>query len=124
MEDMTTEEIRRLKKLETLKNLIDEENYPYYEDSFLLSQIDNTNSITDLAIKLCLEKSGIPDIKLGDVTIKSPKEHFLRLVQLYRSKSVDEYGNLSSKKSQILTKRRADRRDEFEVLQKFHFKNY
>ena len=86
--------------LTKLKNLIDEDNFPYFEDEYLLSRIDQLDSeedLNDLARELCIVKSGIGELKLGDITIPSPKEHFLMLADRLRSNSsrvvgrADEY---------------------------------
>ncbi len=74
--------------LEKLKIMIDEENYPYFEEWYLLDQlaeIDPHNKIelNNLVKELCLKKAGIPELKIGDVTIPSPKDHFLNLAQRY-----------------------------------------
>lgn len=71
-------------ELEKLKGLIDEENYPYFGDSYLQARIDDTDDLYQLARELCLVKAGIEEIKLGDVTIPSPRQHFLMLAQQYR----------------------------------------
>lgn len=75
--------------LTKLKDMIDEKNYPYFEDLYLqsrLEQIDSEKGITvkSIARDLCLVKSGIEKIELGDVTIPSPREHFLLLASRYR----------------------------------------
>lgn len=75
-------------ELEKLKMMIDEENYPYFTDSFLQLQLESIEtdeiSIESVARELVLIKAGIEEIKLGDVIIPSPKNHFLRLAQKYR----------------------------------------
>lgn len=73
-----------------LKQMIDEENYPYFDDEYLfarLEQIDKEEGITleSIARDLCLIKAGIEEIKLGDITIPSPRKHFLMLASEYRS---------------------------------------
>jgi len=70
--------------LEKLKKLIDEENYPYFEDDDLQLWLETQPDIYTLARELCLIKSGIEEMKLGDVTIPSPREHFLTLAAKYR----------------------------------------
>lgn len=75
--------------LEKLKQMIDEENYPYFEDLYLqsrINQIDTVEGITlqSIARDLCLVKTGIEEIKLGDITIPSPKNHFFMLASQYR----------------------------------------
>lgn len=77
-------------ELEKLKGLIDEENYPYFDDGYLqarIDQIDQVEGITleSIARDLCLIKAGIEEIKLGDITIPSPRNHFLMLASKYRS---------------------------------------
>lgn len=74
--------------MERLKFLIDEENYPYFTDKQLETYLKNVRTQTalyDLARKLCLIKAGIEAIRLGDVTIPSPRNHFLMLARSYRS---------------------------------------
>lgn len=74
-------------KLAKLKNMIDEVNYPYFEDGYLQDKIyEITDDITlkSIAKELCLIKSGIEEIKLGDITIPSPRNHFLLLASEYR----------------------------------------
>lgn len=73
--------------LEKLKSIIDEENYPYFTDEYLQERIDELGADSDLkplARELCLAKSGIEEMKLGDITIPSPKNHFLMLASKYR----------------------------------------
>lgn len=72
-------------ELEKLKQLIDEYNYPYFEDTYLLERLDESSNIKTLARELCIMKSGIQEIKLGDITIPSPKNHFLMLASKYRT---------------------------------------
>lgn len=77
--------------LEKLKMMIDEENYPYFTNEYLQSRIDGigvesgVDSLRFLAKDLCLVKSGIEEIKLGDIAIPSPRKHFLMLAQKYRN---------------------------------------
>ena len=73
--------------LERLKSLIDEDNYPYFDDIYLQSRIDGLTDapLKTLARELCLIKTGIEEMKLGDVTIPSPRSHFLNLARAYRS---------------------------------------
>ena len=73
--------------LDKLKHMIDEENYPYFTDEYLQSRIDEINDETTLqsiAKELCLVKAGIEEIKLGDITIPSPRNHFLMLAGKFR----------------------------------------
>lgn len=78
-----------MEKLERLKNLIDEQEYPHFEDAYLLQRLAELEteygaSMEKLARELCFVKAGIQEIKIGDVTIPSPKEHFLFLAAGYR----------------------------------------
>lgn len=68
-----------------LKNMIDEDSYPYFDDEYLLSRLRSSASIKGLARELCIVKSGIEGIKLGDVEIPSPRNHFLMLASQYRT---------------------------------------
>ena len=73
--------------LEQLKEMVDEENYPYFEDAFLREKLRQTTGVyplISLARDLCLVKAGIEEMKLGDITIPSPKHHFLTLASQYR----------------------------------------
>lgn len=70
--------------LEKLKAMIDEENYPYFTDVYLQSRIDQIGvehgiTLESIARDLCLIKAGIEEMKLGDITIPSPRKHFLML---------------------------------------------
>lgn len=76
--------------LAKLKQMIDEENYPYFDDEYLQSKIDQIGveygiTLESIARDLCLIKAGIEEIKLGDITIPSPRNHFLMLASKYRS---------------------------------------
>lgn len=73
-------------ELEKLKSLIDEENYPYFTDEYLSNELNKAGvTIESLARDLCLIKAGIEEIKLGDITIPSPKNYFLMLASKYRN---------------------------------------
>lgn len=78
--------------LKKLKQMIDEDNYPYFEDDYLQDKIDQigTNDITlnSIAKDLCFIKSGIEGIKLGDIEIPSPRQYFLNLYAKFRSDSI------------------------------------
>jgi hypothetical protein len=74
--------------LAKLKSLIDESNFPYFEDIYLQIRIDEAGETPDLytlARELCIVKAGIEEMKLGDITIPSPRKHFLALAQMYRA---------------------------------------
>ena len=76
--------------LEKLKQMIDEENYPYFTDAYLQSRIDQIGveygiTLESIARDLCLIKSGIEEMKLGDITIPSPRNHFLMLSSGFRT---------------------------------------
>jgi len=75
--------------LAKLKEMIDEENYPYFDDEYLQARIDQIGQVEGVTLEsiardLCLIKAGIEEIKLGDITIPSPKKHFLMLANKYR----------------------------------------
>ena len=76
--------MKNQESLERLKNLIDEENYPYFDDGYLLEELNADIIVEQLARDLCLVKSGIEEIKLGDIIIPSPKDYFLMLASKYR----------------------------------------
>lgn len=100
---MTNEE-----KLQTLKTLIDEWGHPTFTDTYLASLIQQDGDILALARTLLMKKASIPDIKLGDVTIKSPKEHYIMLMSQLRRKTYDEFGNVITRKGSFRTMVRAD----------------
>jgi len=73
-----------------LKDILDEENYPYFTDTYLtgrLVEVVDEDGERALARELLLKKSGIPGIKLGDIEIPSPKNHFQTLAFSYRKNS-------------------------------------
>ena len=75
--------------LEKLKHMIDEENYPYFDDEYLKNRLDRIGieyglTLESLARELCIIKAGIEEIKLGDIIIPSPKDYFLMLASGYR----------------------------------------
>lgn len=77
-------------ELEKLRQMIDEENYPYFDDWYLQARIDQIGQVEGITLEsiardLCLIKAGIEEIKLGDITIPSPRKHFLMLASKYRS---------------------------------------
>lgn len=54
--------------LERLKSLIDENNFPYFDDTYLQMRIDEAGEPPDLyalAKELCIIKAGIEEMKLG-----------------------------------------------------------
>lgn len=79
-----------MNKLDILKSMIDEENYPYFEEEYLESRIAQIDMLEDITIEsiareLCLLKSGIEELKIGDFIIPSPRKHFLVLANKYRN---------------------------------------
>lgn len=75
--------------LQKLKHMIDEENYPYFDDCYLQSRIDQIGieygiTLESIARDLCLVKAGIEEMTLGDIMIPSPKNHFLMLAAGFR----------------------------------------
>lgn len=75
--------------IDQLKQMIDEVNYPYFVDNeeYLQNRIDELpdGNLIPLAKELCIIKSGIEEIKLGDFTIPSPRKHFMDLIRKYRT---------------------------------------
>lgn len=76
--------------LEKLKNMIDEAQYPYFTDEYLQSRVEEIGAVEGVTLgtiakELCLIKAGIEEIKLGDVTIPSPRKHFLQLASSFRN---------------------------------------
>lgn len=95
--------------LDILKDMIDEAGYPTYEDEYLLSLISAENAnILDIAKTLLIKKAAIPDIKLGDVEIKSPRAHYMLLLSQLRRKVIDENGNIVTRAGSFKTVGRAD----------------
>lgn len=75
--------------LEKLKVMIDEENYPYFTNEYLNGRIAEIGveygvTLNSIAKDLCLQKSNIEEIKLGDIIIPSPRNHFLMLASQFR----------------------------------------
>jgi len=75
--------------LEKLRKMIDEDNYPYFEDDYLWERIDEIGTkkgitLESIAKGLCIQKAGIEEIKLGDIIIPSPRKHFMMLASRYR----------------------------------------
>lgn len=72
-----------------LRLLIDENNYPYFDESYLNEIVNAINDGTEdkatILRELCMIKAGIEEIRLGDVVIPSPRNHFLILANKYRS---------------------------------------
>lgn len=73
--------------LEQLEFMIDESNYPYFDEIYLFGRIDELpdGNLIPLAKELCIIKSGIEEIKLGDFTIPSPRKYFMDLIRKYRT---------------------------------------
>lgn len=75
--------------LDKLKQMIDEENYPYFEDIYLQELLNGIDQQSDVELKklartLCIKKAGIEELKIGDITIPSPKKYFLMLANKYK----------------------------------------
>ena len=73
-----------MEELKKLKDMIDEEYYPYFTDEYLTDRIAEGNPIEELAKELIVRKAGIEELKLGDITIPSPRSHFMQLLKLGR----------------------------------------
>lgn len=69
--------------IDEIKDIIEEENYPYFTDDYLIEKISMMKDKDSLVKELLLKKSSIPEIKLGDLTIPSPSNHFLLLYKNY-----------------------------------------
>lgn len=82
---MTPEE-----KLKLLKNLINEDSYPFFEDSYLLELIENEKDLFIIARNLAFQKASVPEVRLGDITIKPPKDYFYQIAASFRNKYLDE----------------------------------
>jgi len=81
--------VNNMTDLEKLKQMIDEENYPYFTDEYLQTRLGEIGieygvTLENLARELCIQKAGIEELKLGDITIPSPRNHFLMLASKYR----------------------------------------
>ncbi len=76
--------------LADLKLMIDEANYPYFEDDALEAEIDKIGTVAGVTLQsiardLCFIKAGIQKVRLGDISIPAPREHFLMLSRKYRT---------------------------------------
>lgn len=80
---------KQLITIERLKILIDEANYPYFDEEYLIELVNQINQgdadLQSSLRELCMIKAGIEEIRLGDVVIPSPRNHFLILANKYRS---------------------------------------
>ncbi len=97
-------------KLKLLKKLLNERDYPFFEDGFLLSLVSQNDDVLGIAVRLCYEKAAIPDMKLGDITIKSPKDYFMSLASRLKNSELKD-GKLVPKQSRFRIARRCDERD-------------
>ena len=95
-------------KLGILKNLIDEQTYPTYTDDELINLIEGEDDILLLAKTLLIKKAAIPDIKLGDIEIKSPRAHYTMLLSQLRRKTYDADGNIINRPGTFRVMVRAD----------------
>ncbi|MGO3751208.1 MAG: hypothetical protein ACTJGH_00405 [Peptoniphilaceae bacterium] len=99
-------------KLSKLKTLINEGSYPFFEDSYLLSLIETQEDLFSIARRLAFQKASIPEIKLGDVTIKPPKTYFYQIASSFRNKYLDEEtGEIKTHSSSGKVVNRYDGRD-------------
>ena len=93
-----------MEELDKLKNMIDEYNYPYFTEEYLLAALEKVGSdanttIETVAKRLLIKKSGIQEIKLGDVTIPSPRMYFLSLAS-----SIGRKGSNAAGSSRMVTR--------------------
>lgn len=102
---MTPEE-----KLNLLKELLNERDYPFFEDGFLLSLVSQNDDVLGVAVRLCYEKAAIPDMKLGDITMKSPKDYFMSLASRLKNLEIKD-GKIVPKQSRFRIAGRYDGRD-------------
>jgi hypothetical protein len=70
--------------------MIDEANYPFFEDDDLETELEKIGTVAGVTLQsiardLCFIKAGIQEVRLGDITIPSPREYFLRLARKYRT---------------------------------------
>lgn len=73
--------------LEDIKDKLDENNYPYFTDEYLSTRLEtivDEDAYRALIRELLLKKSNIQGVKLGDIEIPSPKNHFLNMANQYR----------------------------------------
>lgn len=75
--------------LEKLKDILDEENYPFFEDEYLLKKVEEYNQATEeertkIILILLETKSGIPEFEVCGMKIPAPTDYFLRKMRSYR----------------------------------------
>lgn len=74
--------------LDKLKMILDEENFPFFEEEYLEERVEEINSGASEkeVVSLLLEiKSGIPEFEVCGMKIPSPENYFLRRLKRYRT---------------------------------------
>ena len=91
---MTLEE-----KIKLILQLIDEDlESSTIDTEFLIQLLELNPNPYAIAVELCIKKANIPDIKLGDVEIKTNQKYWYTLAQRYRNLDIDENGNTVKRK--------------------------
>lgn len=91
---MTLEE-----KIKLILQLIDEDiNNATTDIEMIMQMLELDPNPYSVATQLCIRKANIPDIKLGDVEIKTNQKYWYTLAQRYRNLDIDENGNTVKRK--------------------------
>lgn len=91
---MTLEE-----KIKLILQLIDEDlESSTIDTEFLIQLLELNPNPYAIAVELCIKKANIPDIKLGDVEIKTNQKYWYSLAQRYRNLDIDDKGNTIKRK--------------------------
>lgn len=86
-------------KVKLILQLIDENiESPTTDIEFIEQLLELDPNPYSVATQLCIKKANIPDIKLGDIEIKTNQKYWYTLAQRYRNLDVDEEGNTIKRK--------------------------
>lgn len=84
--------------LDNLKRMLHEDSFPLFSDDELQAHLDPLmdkdgkiakSSLYELASRLAMMKAGMPEIKLGDITIKPPTKIFQSLASDYANRYIE-----------------------------------
>lgn len=86
-------------KVKLILQLIDEDiNNATTDIEMIMQMLELDPNPYSVATQLCIKKANIPDIKLGDVEIKTNQKYWYSLAQRYRNLDIDDKGNTIKRK--------------------------
>lgn len=86
-------------KVKLILQLIDEDiNNATTDIEMIMQMLELDPNPYSVATQLCIRKANIPDIKLGDVEIKTNQKYWYSLAQRYRNLDIDDKGNTIKRK--------------------------